>query len=79
MAHWFSRQGWTCFNCGNIRPVGYAVCWTVTSRLGIQYIVYVNGGDLLREKESPQAAASRKNGAENLGSAAGIASYFTIG
>ena len=34
-------------HCGNIRPVGYAVSWA-HARLGVPYIVYVNGGDLLR-------------------------------
>lgn len=36
-------------HCGNIRPVGYAVQWA-HRRLGIPYLLYVNGGDLLRER-----------------------------
>ena len=34
-------------HCGNIRPVGYGVRWA-NRRLGIPYLVYVTGGDLLR-------------------------------
>ena len=37
-------------HCGNIRPTGYAVDWA-HGRLNVPYIVYVNGGDLLREKK----------------------------
>lgn len=36
-------------HCGNIRPVGYAVQWAYRS-LGVPYLLYVNGGDLLRER-----------------------------
>ena len=36
-------------HCGNIRPVGYAVRWA-NRKLGVPYLVYVNGGDLLRER-----------------------------
>jgi phosphatidylinositol alpha-1,6-mannosyltransferase len=36
-------------HCGNIRPVGYAVQWA-HRRLGVPYLLYVNGGDLLRER-----------------------------
>lgn len=36
-------------HCGNIRPVGYAVQWA-HRRLRIPYLLYVNGGDLLRER-----------------------------
>jgi phosphatidylinositol alpha-1,6-mannosyltransferase len=36
-------------HCGNIRPVGYAVLWA-HRRLGLPYLIYVNGGDLLRER-----------------------------
>lgn len=36
-------------HCGNIRPVGYAVYWA-HRRTGVPYLLYVNGGDLLRER-----------------------------
>ena len=60
-------------HCGNIRPAGYAVLWT-KMRLGIPYIVYVNGGDLLREKQkAAKSALKRRTSREILGNAAGIA------
>src|SRR6476659_10226551 len=43
-------------HCGNIRPVGYAVWWA-HKRLRIPYVVYVNGGDLLREREKAAKSA----------------------
>ncbi len=36
-------------HCGEIRPVGYAVWWA-HSRTQVPYVIYVNGGDLLRER-----------------------------
>ncbi len=36
-------------HCGNIRPVGYAVLLAHLRR-GVPYLVYVNGGDLLKEQ-----------------------------
>ena len=60
-------------HCGNIRPAGYAVLW-VKLRLGIPYIVYVNGGDLLRESQkASKSALKRRTSREILGRAAGIA------
>lgn len=60
-------------HCGNIRPAGYAVLWT-KMRLDIPYIVYVNGGDLLREKQkSANSRLKRRTSREILGNAAGIA------
>jgi len=60
-------------HCGNIRPAGYGVLWTM-KRLGIPYIVYVNGGDLLRETQKAQKSAlKRLTSREILGNAAGIA------
>ena len=35
-------------HCGNLRPAGYAVTWPHV-RLGIPYLLYVYGGDLLRQ------------------------------
>ena len=37
-------------HCGEIRPVGYAVWWA-SRRSGVPYVIYVNGGDLLRERD----------------------------
>lgn len=60
-------------HCGNIRPAGYGVLWS-SKRLGIPYIVYVNGGDLLREKQkASKSALKRRMSREILGNAAGIA------
>ena len=46
----FCRDRIGVIHCGNIRPIGYAVAWA-SMRVGIPYIVYVNGGDLLRERQ----------------------------
>jgi phosphatidyl-myo-inositol dimannoside synthase len=46
-------------HCGNIRPVGYAVAWA-SMRVGIPYIVYVNGGDLLREQQKASKSALKR-------------------
>jgi len=60
-------------HCGNIRPAGYVVLWT-KMRLGIPYIVYVNGGDLLREREkATRSTFKRRASREILENAAGIA------
>jgi phosphatidyl-myo-inositol dimannoside synthase len=59
-------------HCGNIRPVGYAVRWTNRS-LGVPYLVYVNGGDLLRERrKSARSALKRMSARSILGNASGI-------
>jgi len=60
-------------HCGNIRPAGYPVLWA-KMRLGIPYIVYVNGGDLLRELQKTSRSRLKKTMARRiLGSASGIA------
>ena len=60
-------------HCGNIRPAGYATMWA-NSRLGIPYIVYVNGGDLLRELEKTAKSSLKKRTAHRIfGKASGIA------
>jgi Glycosyltransferase len=60
-------------HCGNIRPVGYAVSWTHLRRK-IPYIVYVNGGDLLREQVKARKSALKRSTARRiLGQAAGVA------
>jgi glycosyltransferase involved in cell wall biosynthesis len=59
-------------HCGNIRPVGYAVTWPHV-RLGIPYLLYVNGGDLLRERNKARERGIKRAGARRiLGGAAGI-------
>ncbi len=59
-------------HCGNIRPVGYAVRWTHQQR-GVPYLIYVNGGDLLRErKKSETSTVKRRTSRSILGRAAGI-------
>ena len=60
-------------HCGNIRPVGYAVTWAA-KRLSLPYVVYVNGGDLLRERQKASRSSLKKSTARRiLGGAAGIA------
>jgi len=59
-------------HCGNIRPVGYGVRWT-NRRLGVPYLVYVNGGDLLRERRKAQRSSMKRMSARSiLGNASGI-------
>jgi phosphatidyl-myo-inositol dimannoside synthase len=59
-------------HCGNIRPVGYAVRWA-NRRLATPYLVYVNGGDLLRERmKSRRSALKRRTAQSILGHASGI-------
>ena len=60
-------------HCGNIRPVGYSVAWTA-ARTGLPYIIYVNGGDLLRERKKIRSSWLKRKAARRiLGGAAGIA------
>lgn len=68
-----SRSSLNVIHCGNIRPAGYGVWWT-HRRLGLPYIVYVNGGDLLRERKKSRASGIKRAGARRImGDAAGIA------
>lgn len=75
-ANWltgFCRDTVDVLHCGNIRPVGYAIGWA-TSRLRIPYIVYVNGGDLLRERQKAASSRLKRSTARRiLGGASGIA------
>lgn len=50
-ARWLVRHGAgaSLLHCGNVRPCGHAVLWA-SHRLGLPYLVYVNGGDLLKER-----------------------------
>ena len=59
-------------HCGNIRPTGYAVTWP-SIRLGIPYLLYVYGGDLLREKRKAGESRIKRAGTRRImGSALGI-------
>jgi phosphatidylinositol alpha-1,6-mannosyltransferase len=81
---WFQRMRWArwlaercrdrvhVMHCANIRPAGYAVWWT-HKRLGIPYVVYVNGTDLLIEREGARQGAWRRRSLRLiLGDCAGI-------
>src|SRR5688572_19328503 len=72
----YGRNGVDVIHCGNIRPVGYAVAWAAV-RLRIPYIVYVNGGDLLREEKKAESRIKRATARRILGRAAGIAATST--
>src|SRR2546423_377932 len=64
-------------HCGNIRPVGYGVRWT-NRKLGVPYLVYVNGGDLLRERTKAKRSLMKRMSARSiLGNASGIVATST--
>jgi phosphatidylinositol alpha-1,6-mannosyltransferase len=68
----YCRERVSVIHCGNIRPVGYAVT-LAQLRLGIPYLLYVNGGDLLRERSKARARRIKRAGTRRImGSAAGI-------
>ena len=68
----YCRSGVEVMHCGEIRPVGYAVWWA-SKRSGVPYVVYVNGGDLLRERQKTARHWSKRVSAFRLlGDAAGI-------
>jgi len=59
-------------HCGNIRPVGYGVGWA-SRKLGVPYLVYVYGGDLLRERmKARHSELKRRTSRWILGNAAGV-------
>lgn len=59
-------------HCGEIRPVGYAVWWA-HKRTGVPYVIYVNGGDLLRERrKTARHWTKRVSAFRLLSDAAGI-------
>jgi glycosyltransferase involved in cell wall biosynthesis len=59
-------------HCGNIRPVGYPVFLAHAARKK-PYLIYVNGGDLLREKKKARESPLKRGTARAiLGSASGI-------
>ena len=72
---WLARRcnaGISVLHCGEIRPVGYAVWWA-SRRSGVPYVIYVNGGDLLRERDKSASKWSKRVSARRIFSdAAGI-------
>jgi len=72
---WLARRccsGIDVLHCGEIRPVGYAVWWAHW-RSHAPYVIYVNGGDLLRERQKSAASWSKRISARRMfGDAAGI-------
>ena len=74
-ARWLVREcrtGVDIVHCGNIRPAGYPVRWAQT-RTGTPYLLYVNGGDLLREKNKiAHSRLKRATGRSIFARAAGI-------
>ncbi|MFL5560010.1 MAG: glycosyltransferase family 4 protein [Gemmatimonadaceae bacterium] len=58
-------------HCGNVRPVGYAVWWAA-KRTRTPYLVYVNGGDVLRELVKVKGWLKRQAARRIFGDAAGI-------
>jgi phosphatidyl-myo-inositol dimannoside synthase len=64
-------------HCGNIRPVGYAVLLAHLRRR-VPFLVYVNGGDLLKEQAGIAASARKRFSARHiLGAASGIVATST--
>ncbi len=75
-----ARESIDVLHCGNIRSAGYAVWWA-SRRLGIPYLLYVNGTDVLIERRKARSLVKRLF-ARNLfeGAAAVIApSAWTAG
>jgi phosphatidyl-myo-inositol dimannoside synthase len=72
---WMSSRAATdidVLHCGNIRPVGYAVLFAHLRR-GTPFLVYVNGGDLLKEQAGIATSVRKRFGARKiLGAASGI-------
>ncbi len=60
-ARWLVRraESYDVIHCGEIRPVGYAVGWAHI-RTRTPYVLYVNGGDLLREREKMSRSAMKR-------------------
>ena len=65
------RNGGGLVHLGNIRPCGYAV-GLGTLLTGTPYLMYVNGGDLLRERRFARQAARRWSGRRLYSRALGI-------
>ncbi len=66
------RAGVDVVHLGNIRPCGYAV-QLATRRVPVPYLVYVYGGDLLREQEkTARSSIKRWSGRDIFARAAGV-------
>jgi phosphatidylinositol alpha-1,6-mannosyltransferase len=66
------RAGIDIVHCGNIRPAGYPTRWA-QHRVGTPYLLYVNGGDLLRERQKiAKSRLKRATGRSIFARAAGI-------
>lgn len=64
-------------HCGNVRPAGYPVWWA-HRRLGVPYVVYVYGGDVLRERRKAARNAVKRWFARRIFSdAAGVVAIST--
>jgi phosphatidylinositol alpha-1,6-mannosyltransferase len=73
----FGKNSVDVIHLGNIRPVGYAVSWA-HSRLRVPYMLYVNGGDLLREqRKAAESEVKRHTARRIMGEAAGIVATST--
>jgi phosphatidylinositol alpha-1,6-mannosyltransferase len=59
------RHGADILHLGNIRPCGYAVA-IATRRTPIPYLVYVNGGDLLRERDKTSRSLIKRWSAADI-------------
>jgi glycosyltransferase involved in cell wall biosynthesis len=72
---WLTRRcnsGIDVIHCGEIRPVGYSVWWA-HKRSKLPYVIYVNGGDLLRERvKTAQNPSKRWTARRIFGDAAAI-------
>jgi phosphatidylinositol alpha-1,6-mannosyltransferase len=77
-ARWLRREAaaFDIVHCGNIRPCGYAAWWA-WKRAGVPYLIYVNGGDLLRERQKSKQVLKRFTARRILGDAAGIVANST--
>jgi phosphatidylinositol alpha-1,6-mannosyltransferase len=72
-ARWLTGEarGFDVVHCGNIRPCGYAAWWAARQS-AVPYLVYVNGGDLLRERQKARQLIKRVTARHIFGGAAGV-------
>ena len=64
-------------HCGNVRPAGYPVWWAHRRR-GVPYVMYVYGGDVLRERRKAARNALKRWVAQRIFSdAAGVVAIST--
>ncbi len=64
-------------HCGNVRPAGYPVWWAHRRR-GVPYVVYVYGGDVLRERRKAARNVMKRWVARRIFSdAAGVVAIST--